>query len=64
MYLPDELYELMPFTYAIAGLSVPYHFGAPHGYTLGGILLVSALLVWMMRRDYRAGNGNRRKTEQ
>jgi hypothetical protein len=53
MWLPDSFYELLPYIYAIAGFSIPYHFGTPNGYSVGVTYLLIAGLAWIMRRDYR-----------
>ena len=57
MWLPDRLYEALPFLYAIAGLYTAYYFDTALGYVSGFLLLVTAFLVWAMRRDYRQGKG-------
>ena len=60
MWLPDKLYELLPHLYALAGLYTAFFFDTPIAYGSGFLLLVTAGLVWMMRRDYRQGNIRRR----
>ena len=52
MWLPDKLYELLPFLYGIAGLLTFHKFDTAIGYA-SGLLLLTACLVWMRRRDYR-----------
>ena len=61
MWLPDKLYELLPYLYAVAGLVTVYIFDTPIGYVSGFLLLLTACLVWMMRRDYRQGRVNKKR---
>lgn len=55
MWLPDRIYEMLPYLYAIAGFSTAVYFDTPIGYVSGFLLLLTAGIVWMMRRDYRQG---------
>lgn len=55
MWLPDRIYEVLPYLYAIAGFSTAVYFDTPVGYVSGFLLLLTAGIVWMMRRDYRQG---------
>ena len=55
MWLPDRLYEALPLLYGIAGLWTVYKFETLLGYTSGVILLITACIIWLMRRDYRSG---------
>jgi hypothetical protein len=55
MWLPDRLYEMLPYLYAVAGFATASYFDTPIGYVSGFLLLLTAGLVWMMRRDYRQG---------
>lgn len=61
MWLPDKLYEFLPFLYGIAGLVTFYKFDTAIGYASGSLLMLTACLVWMMRRDYRQVNSKKRK---
>jgi hypothetical protein len=60
MWLPDWLYEMLPYVYALAGFSTATYFDSPIGYAAGFLLLLTAGLVWMMRRDYRQGRVRRK----
>ena len=53
---PLWLYELMPFGYLLSGLAIIYHFDSLIGYGVGGLLLIAALQIWVMRLKYRAMN--------
>ena len=55
MWLPDRLYEVLPYLYAIAGFATATYFDTPVGFGSGFLLLLTAGLVWLMRRDYRQG---------
>jgi hypothetical protein len=61
MWLPDKLYELLPYLYALAGFYTAFYFDTPIGYLSGFLLLATAGLVWLMRSDYRQGNTRTRK---
>jgi hypothetical protein len=52
MWIPDKLYELLPFLYGLVGLFTFYKFDTSIGFASGILLLVTACLVWVMRRDY------------
>lgn len=64
MWLPDKVYEILPYVYGIAGLVTCYVFATPIGYISGLILLVTAWLVWMMRRDYRNHEVDKKKSRR
>lgn len=53
MWLPDWLYEALPFLYLAAGFAAIFHFDTPAGYGVGALLLLAALLIFKMRMDYR-----------
>ena len=55
MWLPEKFYELLPYLYAILGMATLGYFDTPLGYGSGLLLLLTACLVWMMRRDFRQG---------
>jgi hypothetical protein len=61
MWIPDKLYEFLPVLYGIAGLVTFYKFDTAIGYASGILLILTAGLVWMMRRDYRQVNIKKRK---
>ena len=63
MWLPDKLYELLPTLYGAAGLSVVYVFDTPIGQVSGILLVLTACLVWIMRRDYRYGSTKNMKAK-
>ena len=60
MWLPDWLYELLPYLYTIAGSLTACLFQTPAGFASGFLLLLTGCLIWMMRRDYRQGRENRK----
>jgi hypothetical protein len=60
MWLPDRVYELLPFLYGVAGLVTLYHFETTIGNASGVLFLITACLVWMMRRDYKQGRVSKR----
>jgi hypothetical protein len=55
MWLPNWLYELLPYLYAVAGFATASYLDTPVGYVSGFLLLLTACLIWLMRRDYRQG---------
>jgi hypothetical protein len=61
MWLPDWFYELLPYLYAVIGFGTASYFDTPVGYGSGFLLLFTAGLVWMMRRDYRQGRINKKR---
>ena len=64
MWLPDKIYEALPYVYGAAGLVTCYEFKTSLGYISGVMLLITAWVIWMMRRDYRNGRvtrGSRRR---
>ena len=60
MWLPDRLYELLPYLYALGGFFTATYFDSPVGYASGFLLLLTAGLVWIMRKDYRQGRVRRK----
>ena len=61
MWLPDKLYEFLPVVYGIAGLVTFFKFDTVICYASGILLILTACLVWMMRRDYRHGNAKKQR---
>jgi hypothetical protein len=61
MWLPDKVYELLPYLYAVAGFLTASYFENAVGYASGFLLLLTGCLVWMMRRDYRQGRVGKRE---
>lgn len=53
MWLPDWLYEALPFVYVAGGLATISHFDTPAGHGAGALLLFAALVILKMRNDYR-----------
>lgn len=53
IWWPDWLYESMPLVYAAAGILAIIHFESPEGYAAGALLLLAAVVILKMRRDYR-----------
>jgi hypothetical protein len=64
MWLPDQLYELLPYIYGLLGIFTLYKFDTALGYGSGILLLITAGLVWVMRRDYRRGDAKQRNSKQ
>jgi hypothetical protein len=58
MWLPKPFYELLPYLYAVGGLLSAFYIQTFVGFALGFLLLLTACLIWMMRRDYRKGGIN------
>jgi hypothetical protein len=54
VWLPEKLYELLPFLYGVAGLVTFYSFDTAIGYGLGILLMLSAIFVWAMRINHQA----------
>ena len=61
MWLPDRLYELLPYLYAVAGFMTASYFETPVDYGSGFLLLLTACIVWMMRWDYRHGRVSKKR---
>jgi len=61
MWLPDKLYEFLPYLYGVAGLATLYTFDNLLGFGSGILLLFTAGLIWLMRRDYRQHSRAARK---
>lgn len=53
MWLPDWLYEILPFVYLIAGTVAIIQINTFIGYVVGALLLFAALMIFKMRIDYR-----------
>ena len=53
---PFWLYEVIPFVYLLSGFAIIYHYDSLIGYGVGGLLLIAALQIWVMRFKYRAMN--------
>ena len=60
MWLPDWVYELLPYLYAAGGVATTWYFETPLGLLSGVLLLATGCLVWMMRRDYRQGRAKKK----
>jgi hypothetical protein len=58
MWLPDWLYRALPNIYGLAGLITIYKFNTPLGISSGVMLILTACLIFAMRRDYRQGNSH------
>lgn len=54
MWLPDWLYNALPFVYAGGGMLSIYHANHPVAYGSGVLLILTAFLVFKLRKDYRA----------
>ena len=61
MQLPNKLYELLPYLYAIAGLITFYSFNTAIGYVSGLLLILTAIIVWMVRIDQQAGKATKQQ---
>jgi hypothetical protein len=53
MWLPDWLYELLPYFYALAGSVTILCMQTPAGFGAGALLLLAALIILKMRSEYR-----------
>ena len=53
MWLPDWLYQLLPYLYVVAGLIAINYFEVMTGYISGLLLIFTAGVVFLMRKDYR-----------
>ena len=53
MWLPNWLYEAMPFVYALAGILAILQVQTLAGYTVGALLLLAAVMILKMRLDNR-----------
>jgi hypothetical protein len=60
MWLPEKFYEMLPFLYAIGGVIAISYINTPLGYISGFLLILTAVLIFMMRRDYRQGRVNKK----
>ena len=54
----------MPYIYGILGIFTLYKFDTAIGYASGVLLLITAGLVWVMRRDYRRIDAKYRDSKQ
>jgi hypothetical protein len=57
MWLPDWLYKVLPLLYTVSGVFAIYHAGNLVGQGSGVLLILTALLVWKLRKD---GGTNRK----
>ena len=57
--IPDRLYELLPYLYAIAGVVTINYVETSLGYASGILLIFTAGLVFLMRSDYRQGKADK-----
>lgn len=54
-YLPEPLYEILPYLYGtVGGISV-FSIGNGLGVFSGALFLMASLMVWKMRKDHRSG---------
>ena len=53
MWLPDWLYNALPFFYAGGGILSIYYANHPVAYGSGVLLILTALLVFKLRKDSR-----------
>jgi hypothetical protein len=58
MWLPNWLYNALPFIYAAIGMVAIYFSDRPSVNGPGLFLVLIALYILKLRRDYRAGNNN------
>ena len=47
----DWLYQAMPFIYLIAGVVALIYVDTPPGYVAGALLILTACLIWMKRKQ-------------
>jgi hypothetical protein len=64
MWLPDWLYKTLPLIYMVAGLLAIYHAGNLIGQGSGVLLILTAFLVWKLRKDGGANNKSRSHAKQ
>lgn len=64
MWLSDKFYEYLPVMYGVAGLVTFYKFETIIGYASGLLLMLTACIVWVMRRDYRHEDVKRREVKR
>jgi len=50
---PYWLYQVMPFIYLIAGVAALVYVDTPLGYAAGALLILTACLNWMKRKQTR-----------
>ena len=55
MWLPDWLYKSLPYIYSLMGMLTIYYAKHPVGYVSGVLLILTALLVFKLRKDSKAG---------
>jgi hypothetical protein len=58
MWLPDWLYNALPFIYAAIGTVAIYFSDRPSVHGPGLLLILIALYILKLRRDYRAASNN------
>jgi len=61
MWFQIKLYEFLPVLYGISGLVTFHKFNTVIGYASGILLILTACLVSMMRKDYRQAYIKKRK---
>ena len=59
MWLPDWLYKILPIIYTVAGLLTIYHAGNLVGQGSGVLLILTAFMVWKLRKDDVANRKSR-----
>ena len=52
-YLPDWLYEALPYAYLIAGIASITKLGSTLSMVSGGVLISACIYTWQMRRTHR-----------
>ena len=62
MWLPKWFYDLLPYLYAATGIAAASLLHTAVGFMAGIVFLTTACLIWIMRRDYRQGKVDSRKT--
>lgn len=59
-YMPKPIYELLPYVYAVFGLLALFNVEWMTGRVSGALLLLAAVIIWRLRRLYRAEVKKRR----
>jgi hypothetical protein len=60
MWLPDWLYKTLPFIYALMGGLAVYHGANLVGRASGVLLILTAFLIWLLRKGQGSTTRSRR----
>jgi hypothetical protein len=56
MWIPNWLYNSLPYIYSIIGMLAIFYADHPVGHGSGVLLILTTLLIFKLRKDYRAMN--------